>query len=227
MPAMATTLNKPAGISVFPLRTEPEAESVLSRLLRDQGWRADIDWPEGFDGGIVHRLDNATSGALLAADSLDELTLFRRWFAEHRFTKHYLLLAVRDVPWDRNVCDKPIAHHARRRDRMVVQRGQQTEHRGKWYPARTEFRRIRGRIFEAVMRSGVMHQIRVHAAFVGIPLTGDRLYGGAAAADALPDNMEPGLFCLHHAGMIGPSENNCRTNPVPLPEWATGLQYKF
>jgi 23S rRNA-/tRNA-specific pseudouridylate synthase len=102
---------------------------------------------------------------------------------------------------------------------MVVQRGQSTEHRGKWYEARTEFRRLRGRIFEATMRSGIMHQIRAHAAFVGIPIAGDRLYGGAAAESARP----PGgpRFCLHHTGLQGPGE--FRSEKVPTPDWAGGL----
>ena len=214
---MATTVNKPAGVSVFPRRDDPAADSVLAWLLRDQPWRAEVEWPEGFEGGIAHRLDNATSGAILVADSLDELAQLRGWFREHRLTKRYLLLAGRDVAWDQNMCEKPLAHHPRRRDRMVVQRGRNTDHRGKWYPARTEFRRIRGRLFEATMTSGVMHQIRVHAAFVGIPLAGDRLYGGAAAGEG----CGPELFCLHHAGLAGPA--GFRTDPVPPPAWAQSI----
>ncbi len=215
---MATTWYKPAGVSVFAMRDEPAAPSVARDLLEAQPWRGDIDWPEGFEAGIAHRLDNATSGAIIAADSLEELTTIRGWFASHALTKRYVLLAAKDVPWDRNICDRPLAHHPSRRSRMVVQRGRSTDHRGKWYEASTEFRRLRGRIFEAVMRSGVMHQIRAHAAFVGLPIAGDRLYGGAAAEAARP----PGgpTFCLHHAGLQGPG--GFRSDPVPMPEWAAG-----
>ena len=33
------------------------------------------------------------------------------------------------------------------------------------------------------MRSGVMHQIRVHAAFLGVALLGDRRYGGGVSPE--------------------------------------------
>jgi 23S rRNA-/tRNA-specific pseudouridylate synthase len=162
------------------------------------GWRQAIPWPRGFDGGIVHRLDTATSGAVIAADSLDELTTIRGWFSTHRLLKTYWLLTDRDVAWDRNTCDKPIAHDKHRKGRMVVQRGQNTPHRGKWYPARTSFSRLRGRIFEATMRTGVTHQIRAHAAFLGIP-----------------------VLELHHVGVTGP--DGFRTDPVPKPPWCNDL----
>ena len=50
-------------------------------------------------------------------------------------------------------------------------------------------------LWGATMSSGVMHQIRVHAAAVGVPLLGDRLYGGA------PDPGGDGRFYLHHSGV--------------------------
>lgn len=206
---MATTLDKPAGLPVFPPHTG-EGDSLLARLLADQPWRAAIAWPEGFAGGIAHRLDNATSGCVVAADSIDELVALRDAFARHALTKTYRLLASRDVPWHDNTCDRPIAHDARRRQRMIVQRGPNTPHRGRWYEAETRFRRVRGRLFEAVIRTGVTHQIRVHAAFVGIPLLGDRLYGGAPTDD--------GRFFLHCVGMTGPG--GFTTAPLPLPDWA-------
>lgn len=211
---MSTTLNKPAGLPVFPPHEDLAGDCVLKRLLSDEPRRSEIAWPEGFEGGITHRLDNATSGAVLVADSLEELEKIRAAFREHRFVKTYWLLSEGAVPWDRNVIDKPIAHHESKKNRMVVQRGNHSPHRGKWYPAHTEFRRIRGRapgLFEAKISTGVTHQIRVHAAFVGIPIIGDRLYGGAD---------RPGVehFCLHHVGLTGP--DGFHTQSVPSPEWA-------
>lgn len=210
-----TTLDKPAGLPVFPPHADAQGDCVLARLLADQPWRGETAWPEGFEGGIAHRLDTSTSGALLVADNLEELARIRDCFREHRFVKTYLFLAGKDVPWDRNGCDKPLAHAKKKRGRMVAQRGHHTAHRGKWYPATTAFERIRGRLFRATMSSGVTHQVRVHAAFIGIPLAGDPVYGGGS----LPSSVPPGVtFLLHHVGLRGPE--GFITLPVPQPGWA-------
>jgi 23S rRNA-/tRNA-specific pseudouridylate synthase len=58
------------------------------------------------------------------------------------------------------------------------------------------------------MSTGVMHQIRVHAAFLGVPLAGDARYGGGRTDDG---------FHLHHVGFTGPG---LRTEDVPCPTWA-------
>ena len=119
----------------------------------------------------------------------------------------------KEVPWDDNVVDRAIGHDKRKRRKMTVQRGVASPHRGAWHSARTEFTRVSGRIWEARMRTGVMHQIRVHAAFVGIPLLGDPLYGGGLT----PLDAPPGItFFLHHLGIDGV------TDPVPSPAWLQG-----
>jgi 23S rRNA pseudouridine1911/1915/1917 synthase len=211
---VATTLDKPAGLPVFPPHSDPAGDCLLTHLLERQPWRCRIPWPAGFEGGIAHRLDNSTSGAILVADDLEELARIREYFREHRFSKDYLLLAARDVPWDSHECLRPIAHDPRRKNRVVVQRGRNTPHRGKWYPAQTRFVRVGGRLWRATMRSGVMHQIRVHAAFLGIPILGDRTYGGGAAPADLPG---PGFY-LHHVGLR--ADDGLETQRVPDPYWS-------
>jgi 23S rRNA-/tRNA-specific pseudouridylate synthase len=197
------TLDKPSGIPVFPPHADPNGDCVLSRWLA-QSQPSSIDWPEGFAGGIAHRLDISTSGALLAADTVDELAEIRRNFASKRYLKRYRFLAAKEVPWDENVVSFPISHHKRKRKRMVVRRGANTPHRGKWLDAETSFQRIHGNLWQVEMRTGVMHQIRVHAAFVGLALLGDKLYGGGDGE----------RFFLHHVGIDGV------TDTVPTPEWS-------
>jgi 23S rRNA-/tRNA-specific pseudouridylate synthase len=193
---------------VFPPHDDPGGDCLVARILAEDPDRARVAWPEGFEAGVVHRLDTGTSGAVALADDLDDLERLRELFRAHRLVKTYRLVVARDPRWDENRCDRSIAHDPRHKGRMVVQRGPSTPHRGRWLPADTSFRRIEGTLFEATMSTGVTHQIRVHAAFLGIPLAGDRRYGGGD---------DPAGFRLHHVGFAG---GGVASAPVPWPEWA-------
>lgn len=193
-----TTLlvNKPAGIPVFPKKDSVE-DSVLLRLFKFEPYRSQVVWPQGFEGGIVHRLDTPTSGGLLVAKNPQQVWKLRESFSQKRLEKRYLFLSAKEPKWDRHYCDAPLAHDKKKKGNMIPKRGNNTPHRGKWYNAKTTFRHL-GRdegvsLWEAVMFSGVMHQIRVHAAFLGIALLGDRRYGGGEKPEYFPSS-----FALHH-----------------------------
>lgn len=207
-------LAKPPGLPVFPPHADPAGDCLLARLLATHPAQG-AAWPPGFAGGIAHRLDGPTSGQVLAARDRAALARLRALFAEHRLEKRYLFLTARDVPWDAHEVGTRIAHHPRRRSRMVVERGRNTPHRGRWAEARTVFRRLGSAgglwLWEARMRTGVMHQIRLHAASVGLALAGDRLYGGGETPPGFPVP-----FALHHCGVVGPG---VRPPPAPLPGW--------
>ena len=73
---------------------------------------------------------------------------------------------------------------------MVVQRGRNTPHRGKWMSAVTRFstssKSKNGmHLWQAMMCTGVMHQIRLHAAIAGLALVEILNGGGATPATSL------------------------------------------
>ena len=207
-------LNKPAGVSVFPRHDNPDSDCLLKRLISRHP-EQDQPFPDGFAGGIAHRLDIPTSGMVLAARSPAALMQIRSYFTNKLWSKKYLLISAVHASWMAHICDLAIAHHPKSRKKMVVQRHARTHHRGKWYAAETRFQYLgpcnNGHLYQATMRSGVMHQIRVHAAAIGIPLLGDELYGGAIA----PPSFEVG-FALHHCGMSCPA---IETQPIDPPSW--------
>ncbi len=186
-------LYKPAGVPCFPPHGNPDGDSVLAQLLAlglDRGGA----WPDGFAGGIAHRLDTATDGLLLVARHPAALHRLREEWGQLR--KFYRFRSD-GVVTDGSAAVTPItvelAHHPNRKDRMVARRGPRTTHRGRWYPAWTAISDLGNGWWEAEIRTGVMHQVRVHAAFVGLPLVGDAIYGGAA-----------GEFRLTHVRVVGP-----------------------
>jgi 23S rRNA pseudouridine1911/1915/1917 synthase len=215
--ALIEVYDKPAGLPVFPPHGDPGGDCVLERLLAREPWRREVPWPAGFEGGLVHRLDTSTSGAVALARDLHELSSLRELFRGKRLRKRYHLRAARVASWREHGCEAEISHDPRHKGRMVVRRGRSTPHRGRWMEAHSEFRHLGGDRYECVITTGVMHQVRLHAAFLGIPLLGDRRYGGGPTPEGAPAGL---TFYLHHLGFSGPG--GLHTAPVPDPDWDQG-----
>ena len=213
-------LHKASGLPVFDPH-KGEGASLYRALLalhpEQVRPRDGESWPDGFGAGMVHRLDGWTSGLVVAARSLAALEQARELFSERRLVKRYFFLSDRAVSWDEHLIEHALAHDRRKRSKMIWQRGASTPHRGRWYRASTSLSRLGPRaggldLWQATMSTGVMHQIRVHAASAGLPLLGDRLYGGSTD----PEGGE--RFYLHHSSLEGWPGSALPCLGVP-PEW--------
>lgn len=192
-------IDKPAGMVVHPA---PGAErgTLVNALLHHCG--AGLS---GIGGarrpGIVHRIDKDTSGVLVVAKSETAHAGLSAQFAAHAIERRYLAL-LRGVPdraearlaglagvgfepggWLR--IDAPIARHPSDRKRMaVVARGRRAVTRLRpvepFGPAGQPF----AGLAECRLETGRTHQIRVHAAHIGHPLIGDRVYARPRAPSA-------------------------------------------
>ncbi len=166
-------INKPAGLVVHPAPGNWSGTLLNGLLARD---------PQAAmlpRAGIVHRLDKDTSGLMVVARTRATMDALVQLIAAREVSRQYVALAHRG--WGgaavRHV-DAPVGRDPRNRLRMaVVESGK---------PATTTFELLQaadaGCWVRATLGTGRTHQIRVHMAYIGHPLVGDVLYGGAPAA---------------------------------------------
>jgi 23S rRNA pseudouridine1911/1915/1917 synthase len=168
--AELVAIDKPTGMPSQPLRAGERGCAANAIVAR---------WPEcaqvsgdARDGGLVQRLDIGTSGVLVAARTAEMHRALRGAFAAGQVEKEYVAITcARPVARD---CDAPLAQ---RGDHVRVDEAE-------GMPAHTEFvveREANGlALVRCRTRTGRMHQVRAHLAYVGAPIAGDALYGGAA-----------------------------------------------
>jgi len=144
---------------------------------------------------LLHRLDTGTSGVLLFAKSKLVYDEIRLKFKDQSIEKHYLAWCnpreLNEAPLTPppftlpHRIELPLAHHAKSKKRMIaLPSGLKRHYRGNPLPALTLIHEIApipapgimGFQFRVQIKSGVMHQIRVHLAHLGFPILGDPLY---------------------------------------------------
>jgi 23S rRNA pseudouridine1911/1915/1917 synthase len=163
-------INKPAGMVVHPAHGHSAGTLVNAILAR---------WPQtaavgGRDrAGVVHRLDKDTSGLILVAKTEAARLALMQQFEARQVKKRYLALVEGHPETPQGRIEAPIARDPRQRKRMAVVRGGR--------PAVTVYRVLTWyaeyALLEAQPLTGRTHQIRVHMAFIGHPVVGDRVYG--------------------------------------------------
>lgn len=163
-------VNKPAGMLSVPGK---EALNSVYQFLHER-------YPEATGPMLVHRLDMATSGLLLAAKDKDTHQVLQALFSGRQIKKRYTAILSGTVSSDEGVISLPLCPNLHDRPRQIVS----FEH-GK--PAVTRYKvleRKNGKTLIAFYPlTGRTHQLRVHAAHqqgLSCPIVGDELYGKRA-----------------------------------------------
>lgn len=188
-------LEKPGLVPTHPL--SPFETGTLANALA-------FYWPQTLgvgikplEPGLVHRLDQGTSGLLVVASSQEAWTRLKKDLTGRRWEKTYLALVEGTIP-EAITLTFGLAHDPGDPRKMKVIRTPRDTHRGRVYRAVTRILPKSGfknrTLIEVQLITGVSHQIRVHLASQGHPVVGDTLYG----SDSGPNlGLAPGRFFLH------------------------------
>ena len=179
-------VNKARGLVVHPAPGHPDG-TLVNALLWHCG-----DSLSGIGGqrrpGIVHRLDQDTSGLLIVDKNDFAHQALSARLADHSLCREYEALVRGNFKQDSGTIDKPIGRHPIDRKRMAV-----TEKNSK--PAVTHWQLLASyRGYSHILcrlETGRTHQIRVHMASIGHPLLGDFTYGAPSPEKGLEGQ------CLH------------------------------
>jgi len=212
-------INKPAGLVCHPTKTDAYS-SLVSRVRLYLG--------RGSHPHLVNRLDRETSGVTQVAKGDRAARELRRLWETRQVEKEYLAIVHGHVPQPRGLIDAPLGKDER--SRVAIKDCVRAD----GVPAQTEYwveRRFRApsarllgsnrfnadlipapqheqggfTLLRVRPRTGRKHQIRIHLAYLGHPLVGDKLYGGdedlylALVEDRLTEEQKRLLILPYHA----------------------------
>ena len=168
-------INKPRGMVVHQASSYRANDTLVNALLfrlKDLSSINGVIRP-----GIVHRLDKDTTGLLVVAKNDEAHRSLQSQIAAKTAKRIYIALTDGNFREESGVIDAPIGRSKRDRKKMAVVEGGRRavthytvlERLGRYTLVRFE------------LETGRTHQIRVHSAHIGHPVTGDAVYGGSTA----------------------------------------------
>lgn len=180
-------INKPAGLPCHPLKPG-EGPSAFALVVAQFPEVASAS-NNPLEGGLVHRLDNHTSGLLVFARHPAAYETWRLAFKNSTIQKSYVALIQGKLDHILTL-EQPIAHHPKSKHKMVTVGEGHCYFRGHPQVATTVVTPLEisenTTLVRITISGGRRHQIRVHLANAGFPLVGDKLYGGPEPLPGLP-----------------------------------------
>jgi len=212
-------VSKPSGLLVHRSAIDRCAKIFALQMLRDQ--IAKTVYP-------VHRLDRATSGALIFALSSDSARALAHQFAHGQVIKKYLAI-VRGVPQREIVLDYPLKEELDAKVDTMAQQDKPPQ------PAITSFSTLASYEFPVMVdkfptsryalvlarpKTGRKHQIRRHLRHLGHPIVGDVTHGSGKHNRFFRESFKTKrlLLACTEVSFTHPTTNEKLTVRAPLAE---------
>lgn len=201
-------LNKAPGVPVHP--GPGHFSDTLGNFLLNYYDQAGVE----ADFHPVHRLDRGTSGLLAAAKHPHAQEVLKNQLHTADFRRVYLAVCEGAPQPPSGIIDAPLGPKAGSLVEQTV--------RPDGKPARTRYETLKTSHGRALLRleldTGRTHQIRVHMAHLGHPLTGDFLYGAEA-----PDLIARPALHSSELSFRHPLSGRLLSFSLPLPPDMEGL----
>jgi 23S rRNA pseudouridine1911/1915/1917 synthase len=207
-------LEKPAGVLVH-----PAGKRVTGTLVNALMAHFDADFGESGSKrpGIVHRLDEDTSGLLIVAKTRESHRALTDMFAERKIVKKYLTLVEGKLTPKSGSIDAPLKRSNDTRMRVSgssLAKVALTHYEVISYPMdRFSYLSVR-------IETGRTHQIRVHLCAINHPVVGDKQYGFPSTNEYFSEDFGLKRHFLHAAELefTHPMTDEAMHFESPLPE---------
>ncbi|MDB5165598.1 MAG: hypothetical protein JWM00_488 [Candidatus Saccharibacteria bacterium] len=164
-------INKPVGVLTHSKGALNDEFTVADFFRRFVTYQLDGNRP-----GIVHRLDRDTSGVMIGAKNEETAKLLQKQFADRKTKKTYLAIADGILSQAEARIDLPIARNPSAPSTF------RADIKGKSAQTNYEVIATKGNQSLVILKpeTGRTHQLRVHLAYIGAPIHGDKVYGKPA-----------------------------------------------
>ncbi len=208
-------VNKPKGIVVHPAAGNYTGTLVNALLYHCKGSLSGVNGV--IRPGIVHRIDKDTSGLLIVAKNDFSHLKLAQQIKEHTFFRRYEAVVYGKLKNLKGRIEAPIGRHKIDRKKMAVtlRNSKNAVTNYEVIKEYKDFTHVRLKL-----ETGRTHQIRVHMAYIGHPLAGDKVYGPTKRCIEKLNGQ-----CLHAKtiGFVHPRTNEYLEFTSELPEYFTSF----